>query len=57
MAICEICFEGRGYAIRQGRRVCKSCREWWDYWTNLTPEQQERELESMSRYVEESEHV
>ena len=54
---CEVCHDGRAYATRNGRRVCKPCREWWDYWTNLTPGQQERELESMARYVEESEHV
>lgn len=53
--ICQICYDARAYAERNGRRVCKSCCEWWDYWEGLTPRQQEKEIESMARHIEERE--
>jgi hypothetical protein len=53
--ICELCFDARACAERGGRRVCKSCREWFDHWEGLTPREQEGEIESMWRYVEERE--
>jgi len=48
---CDLCHD----ELPPGRadELCEACREWDDYWNSLTPAQQRKELDMMSRHAAE----